>query len=493
MNPTFAGMMFEHSYLRSVEKAALPVRAAIAPAPRLVRVNRTLAEELGLDFHALNSDAGVQVFSGNKIPPGAQPAALAYSGHQFGGFSPILGDGRALLLGELHDRSGRRVDLQLKGSGATPFARGGDGRATLGPVLREYLMGEAMAALGIPTTRALAAVTTGEAVLRERPLPGAVLARIAASHLRVGTFEFFAAHGDNAQLQSLVDYAIARHDPELATHPRKALALLAAVGERQARLVAQWMHVGFIHGVMNTDNVAISGETIDYGPCAFMDAYDPRTVFSSIDQNGRYAYGNQPRIAQWNMARLGEALLTLIHDDVETAIAEATNVVQAFSGFYHQNWLAGMRAKLGLPREWEESDPALIDDFLSLLQTHDIDFTLGFRALGPAVTGQVDALTALFSAPSVYEPWLRRWRARLGEAATTATAIAMARVNPAVIPRNHRVEEALAAVVDHDDFQPFDTLLEILAHPFDDQPDATALMGPPPRTEQLAHRTFCGT
>ncbi|MEZ4403710.1 MAG: YdiU family protein [Kofleriaceae bacterium] len=489
----FAGLAFDHTYARDLAGASVPVRAAVAPAPRLVRVNRALAEELGLDADALASDAGVRVLAGTDVPPGAQPVALAYAGHQFGGFSPQLGDGRALLLGELLDRRGRRVDLHLKGSGRTPFARGGDGKATLGPVLREYLMGEAMAALGIPTTRALAAVTTGEQVWRERPLPGAVLARVASSHLRVGTFEFFAARDDRAALARLVDYAIARHDPALRDHPRKALALLAAVGERQARLVARWMLVGFIHGVMNTDNVTISGETIDYGPCAFMDAYDPATVYSSIDRDGRYAYGNQPRIAQWNLARLGEALLTLIHDDLETAAADATEVVRGFAATYQAHWLAGLRAKLGLPGPLADGDAALGDDFLALLAADGVDFTLGFRALGPAATGDVAALDELFPTAAAYQPWLERWRARLGSAATAATAAAMAQVNPAFIARNHRVEDALAAAVERNDFRPFDTLLGILARPFDDQPAHAAQMAPPPRAQQRTHRTFCGT
>ena len=339
---------FDNTYRRSLEGFYAPWQAATVPAPKLIQLNRALAAELGLDADALASDAGAAIFAGNVVPLGAEPLAQAYAGHQFGGFVPQLGDGRALLLGEVIDRHGRRRDIQLKGSGRTPFSRGGDGKATLGPVLREYLLGEAMHALGIPTTRALAAVTTGEPVYRDQILPGAVLTRVAASHIRVGTFQFFAARGDTAKVRQLADYTIARHYPDVATAANPYLAFLDAVVNAQAALIARWMLVGFIHGVMNTDNMAVSGETIDYGPCAFMDRYHPQTVFSSIDRQGRYAYGNQPNIARWNLARLAETLLPLIHSDEKAAIAAVSNAVNAFTDRYDTFWLEGMRAKLGM-------------------------------------------------------------------------------------------------------------------------------------------------
>jgi uncharacterized protein YdiU (UPF0061 family) len=497
-----AGMVFDNSYARELEGAYIGWQATPAPAPRMIRFNRPLAVELGLDADLLDGDLGARVFAGNQVPPGAQPIALVYAGHQFGGFAPRLGDGRALLVGELALRDGRRRDLQLKGSGPTPFARGGDGKATLGPVLREYVIAEAMAALGIPTTRALAAVATGEPVWRERPLPGAVLARIASSHLRIGTFEYFASRGDRPMLVKLLDHAIARHLPAAAGEvgPARARALVAAVVERQAELVARWMLVGFIHGVMNTDNMTISGETIDYGPCAFMDACDPATVYSSIDHGGRYAFGNQPRIAQWNLARLAEALLTLIADDEPAAIAAATELVRGFDGHYQRHWRAGLRAKLALGPTPAASEPAddraLVDDFVHLLVEHQVDYTLGFRALADAATGDDRALAVQFAQPAAYAAWLTRWRARLGadEAGRAAeAAAAIRRVSPAFVARNHKVEEALAAAVERDDLAPFDALLAILVRPFDDQPAHAAAMAPPPIAQQRQHRTFCGT
>ena len=497
-----AGLAFENSYARDLEGAYIAWKAAPAPAPRIVKLNRALAAELGLDADALDGDAGARILSGTDIVPGAQPIALVYAGHQFGGFSPRLGDGRALLLGELIDRSGRRRDLQLKGSGPTPFARGGDGKAALGPVLREYIMGEAMAALGIPTTRALAAVTTGEMVFRERPLPGAVLARVAASHLRVGTFEYFASRDDQAMLRKLVDHAVARHVPEAADDPHQALALLTAVVERQAALIARWMSVGFIHGVMNTDNTTISGETIDYGPCAFMDACDLTTVYSSIDHGGRYAYGNQPKIMMWNLARLAEALLPQLDADEAKAVAIATEVVHGFEGCYQRDWRAALAGKLGLDvgdggggaagaTAASADDRALGDDFIGLLAEHRVDFTLGFRALVDAAIGADGPLTALVPAGAALTPWLTRWRARLGDRAAAA-AVAIRGRNPAFIARNHRVEHALAAAIGGD-LAPFETLLAILARPFEDQPEHAAAMVPPPLAEQRSYRTFCGT
>ncbi len=491
-----AGMTFDNSYARELEGAYIAWKATPAPAPRMIKLNRALATELGLDADALDGPAGARIFAGNDVPPGAQPIALVYAGHQFGGFSPRLGDGRALLIGELIDPAGRRRDLQLKGSGPTPFARGGDGKATLGPVLREYIIAEAMAALGIATTRALAAVATGEQVRRDRMLPGAVLARIAASHLRIGSFEYFSGRNDRAMLTRLVDHAIARHVPDAAEAPNRALALVAAVVERQAELVARWMLVGFIHGVMNTDNMTISGETIDYGPCAFMDTADPATVYSSIDHGGRYAFGNQPTIAQWNLARLAEALLPLIDADEAKAVATATELVRGFEGHYQRHWRAGLRGKLGLEPAGAGGEPAddraLIDDFIGLLIEHEVDYTLGFRALIAAADGDDAALATQFGQPAAYAPWLARWRARLGDGARFASA-RMRRHNPAFVARNHRVEDALAAAIERNDYRPFETLLTILARPYDDQPEYASMMAPPPRAEQRRHQTFCGT
>ncbi|MEI7446297.1 MAG: YdiU family protein, partial [Burkholderiales bacterium] len=398
---------FDNTYARELDGFSVSWRPAAVRAPQLLFVNAPLARELGLDPDTLGGEAGAAVFAGNRVPDGAEPIAQAYAGHQFGGFSPQLGDGRALLLGELIDRDGRRRDLALKGSGRTPFSRGGDGRAAVGPMLREVLIGEAMHALGIPTTRALAVAATGEAVIRENVLPGAVLARVAASHLRVGTFQFFAARSEEERVRRLADYAIARHDPELADSPDRHLGLLRAVAERQAKLVAQWMNAGFIHGVMNTDNMTISGETIDYGPCAFMEAYDPATVFSSIDHGGRYAYGNQPGIARWNLARFAETLLPLLGDDAEAAVAAATEVIDAFPAAFGRHLLAGERAKLGLAQvRDEEADAALVADWLGLLQAQSVDFTSAWRRLAGAAEGDAAPLRTLFGDPAALEPWL---------------------------------------------------------------------------------------
>jgi serine/tyrosine/threonine adenylyltransferase len=484
---------FDNSFARELEGFYVPWKVAPVAQPSMVRLNRQLAEELGLDVNALDSEDGVRILAGNEAPEGAAPLAQAYAGHQFGGFVPQLGDGRALLLGEVIDRHGRRRDIQLKGSGRTPFSRGGDGRAALGPVLREYLIGEAMHALGIPTTRALAAVMTGEHVYRETVLPGAVLTRVAASHIRVGTFQYFAARGELDKLRRLADYVIDRHYPELQGNATPYLALLASVADRQAALLAKWMHVGFIHGVMNTDNMSIAGETIDYGPCAFMDHYDPATVFSSIDHHGRYCYANQPKIAQWNLARLAETLLPLIDTDQERAISRATEVLAAFPEQYERHWLAGMRAKLGLIRE-EDGDADLAMSLLAVMQGSKTDWTLTFRYLADAASGQAEKIHALFANAPAFDPWNERWQSRLSREAATPSdrAQAMRRVNPAFIPRNHRVEEALSAAAEHADYQPFDTLLEILKHPFDDQPDFAAFAEPAPEGNE-GYRTFCGT
>jgi uncharacterized protein YdiU (UPF0061 family) len=489
--PRFA---FDNTYARELGGFFVPWKAVQVAQPRLVRFNHELAKELGLDVGALDSEEGARIFAGNETPEGAVPLAQAYAGHQFGGFVPQLGDGRALLLGEVIDRSGRRRDIQLKGSGRTPFSRSGDGRAALGPVLREYLIGEAMHALGIPTTRALAAVVTGEPVFREEgALPGAVLTRVAASHIRVGTFQFFAARGEQAKVRRLADYAIDRHYPELESHANLYLGLLERMCDRQAALIASWMHVGFIHGVMNTDNMAISGETIDYGPCAFMDHYDPATVFSSIDTRGRYAYANQPRIAQWNLARFAETLLSLIDDDENRAIARATEMVNAFQGHYERHWLKGMRAKLGLFSE-DEADLNLATGFLTAMERKKVDYTLAFRYLADAALGQEEPIRALFPDPSAYDLWSGQWRERLSResVAPLVRAQAMRRANPAFIPRNHRVEEALSAAVESGDYAPFETLLNILSRPFDDQPEFAAFAQPAPEGRGC-YQTFCGT
>ena len=489
-NPAAARFAFDNTYARELEDFYVAWKAAQVAQPKLVKLNRELAEELRLDTGALDSEEGARIFAGNATPEGAAPLAQAYAGHQFGGFVPQLGDGRALLLGEVIDRSGRRRDIQLKGSGPTPFSRAGDGRAALGPVLREYLMGEAMHALGIPTTRALAAVVTGEPVYRESALPGAILTRVAASHIRVGTFQFFAARGEPAKVRRLADYVIERHYPELKGDTNPYLELLQRVCDRQAALIASWMHVGFIHGVMNTDNMAISGETIDYGPCAFMDQYDPATVFSSIDARGRYAYANQPKIAQWNLARFAETLVSLIDDDEKRAIARATEVVHDFSELYERHWLKGMRAKLGLFGE-EEADLNLATGFLTAMEGKNVDYTLAFRYLADAVLGREEPIRALFTDPSAYDLWSGHWRTRLVRDAVTplVRAQAMRRVNPAFIPRNHRVEEALSAAVEHDDYAPFETLLNILSRPFEDQAEFAAFAAPAP--EGYGHyRTF---
>ena len=489
--PAAVRFAFDNTYARELEDFYVAWKAAQVAQPKLVKLNRELAEELRLDTGALDSEEGARIFAGNATPEGAAPLAQAYAGHQFGGFVPQLGDGRALLLGEVIDRSGRRRDIQLKGSGPTPFSRAGDGRAALGPVLREYLMGEAMHALGIPTTRALAAVVTGEPVFREDgALPGAILTRVAASHIRVGTFQFFAARGEPAKVRRLADYVIERHYPELKGDTNPYLELLQRVCDRQAALIAGWMHVGFIHGVMNTDNMAISGETIDYGPCAFMDQYDPATVFSSIDARGRYAYANQPKIAQWNLARFAETLVSLIDDDEKRAIARATEVVHTFSELYERHWLKGMRAKLGLFSE-EEADPNLATGFFTAMEGKNVDYTLAFRYLADAAVGEEEPIRALFTDPSAYQLWSGHWRARLARetVAPSARAQAMRRANPAFIPRNHRVEEALSAAVERGDYAPFDTLLNILSRPFDDQPEFAAFAEPPPEG-QGHYRTF---
>lgn len=500
MQPPQNLFRFDNSYARDLDGLYMAWKPAEVRSPRLLFLNRPLAAELGLDPEALGTPGGAALFAGNSVPDGAVPLAQAYAGHQFGGFSPQLGDGRALLLGEVVDRQGQRRDIAFKGSGRTPFSRGGDGRAAVGPMLREVLVGEGMHALGIPTTRALAVAGTGEEVVREQLLPGAVLTRVAASHLRVGTFQFFAARDDLEKLRRLAEYAIARHDPDLAGAPDRYLALLGRVVARQAALIAQWMNVGFIHGVMNTDNMTISGETIDYGPCAFMEAYDPKAVFSSIDRNGRYAFGNQPLIAQWNLARLAEALLPLVVADdgdaaAEEAVARATEVLKSFEGLYQAALLRGRRAKLGLDAEAGE-DAALADDFLRLLETQQVDFTLGWRRLADAALGDAPALQRLFADPAPLRDWTERWQRRCAaEAGVTPQARAdrIRRASPWIIPRNHRVEEALRAASDHGDMAPFDRLLAALRQPYDETPEHAAYAEPAPAAVTACYQTFCGT
>lgn len=484
-----AWLPLEHTYADELDGFGAPWEPTEAPAPELVQLNTALATELGLDPERLRADDAVRVLAGAAAPTDSQPIAQVYAGHQFGNFNPQLGDGRAVLLGELVDPAGHRHDLSLKGSGRTPFSRGGDGKAALGPVLREYLMGEAMHALGVPTTRALAATTTGDLVRRDVMLPGSVLARVASSHLRVGTFQFFSARGDVDRLRRLVDYTIARHDPDLSDAPNPPLALLDAVIGRQAALIAQWMHLGFIHGVMNTDNVTISGETIDYGPCAFMDAHDPRTVFSSIDHAGRYAYGNQPTIGLWNMARLAEALLPLIDADQDRAVGLATEALDRYQGRYDDAWLAGMRRKLGLAGA-HDGDHRLATEWLALLEADHVDHTTAFRRLAEAADGTLEhrvGVTALFDG-SITD-WLDRWSARLApDAATT-----MRSANPIYVPRNHLVEGALEAAVADGDLAPFERLLDVVSAPYTPQPDGDEYEQPAPDGFNRGYRTFCGT
>ncbi|HZU85183.1 MAG TPA: YdiU family protein [Polyangiaceae bacterium] len=486
---------FDNTYDRLPNRFFARVAPTRVREPRVVAVNRPLAALLGLDADLLASPAGAALLSGNELPPGAASIALAYAGHQFGHFVPQLGDGRAILLGEIVGRDGQRRDIQLKGTGPTPFSRGGDGRAALGPVLREYVVSEAMAALGVPTTRALAAVTTGERVLRDDVQPGAVLARVAASHLRVGTFEYFASRGDHEAVAALVTHALWRHYPDAPGSGNDALALLDRVIAAHAELVARWLGVGFVHGVMNTDNTSISGETIDYGPCAFLDEYHPAKKFSSIDHGGRYAFGNQPRIAQWNLTRLAETLLPLIHDDAAEAARLATARLERFPALFEAAHARVMRAKVGLASE-EDDDPTLTADLLERLAANGVDHTLFFRRLcASAASASADAdVAALFAHPGAFHDWAVGWRRRLArdDVAPEDRARAMRGVNPAFIPRNHRIEQLIAAAVERADFAPFEALLRVLARPYDDQPD-DAHLGDAPRPEERVRATFCGT
>jgi uncharacterized protein YdiU (UPF0061 family) len=486
---------FDNSYARLPDRFSARLPPTPVAAPRLVRLNEKLAWHLELDPGKLGTPEGVEILAGNRVPKTGEPLAMAYAGHQFGVFVPQLGDGRAILLGEVIDRDGVRRDIQLKGSGPTPFSRQGDGRAALGPVLREYVVSEAMAALGIPTTRALAAVTTGETVWRETPLPGAILTRVASSHIRVGTFQFFAVRGDVDAIQRLADHIITRHYPEAVDAANRYRTLLDMVIARQAELVAKWLLVGFIHGVMNTDNMSIAGETIDYGPCAFMDAYDPGKVYSSIDTMGRYAYGNQPRIAQWNLARLAETLLPLLAEDKDAAVKEAQGALDAFAIRFETAYAAGLGRKLGLfqPRP---DDLSLAQDLLERMARNGADFTLTFRRLCDAAAGPDGdaAVRSLFTDPGAFDDWGARWRYRLAEEGGGANErrAVMHAANPVFIPRNHLVEEAISAAVNNGDFSPFESLLVVLSTPFEDQP-ALGRYTNPPRPDQVVHQTFCGT
>lgn len=480
---------FDNSYSRLPEQFFARTAPTPVAAPAWLKLNHALARRLGLDPELLGAQEGLEIFAGNRIPQGAEPLAMAYAGHQFGSFVAKLGDGRAILLGELIAPDAIRFDLQLKGCGRTPFSRSGDGRAWIGPVLREYLLGEAMQALGIPTTRALAAVTTGESVYRETPLPGAVLTRIARSHVRVGTFEYFRSRQDEPALQQLADFVIARQNPELQQAEHPYAELIGVISERQAELMAAWLGVGFIHGVMNTDNMSVAGETLDYGPCAFMDHYDPTTVFSSIDYRGRYAYANQPRIARWNLSSLALSLCPLL--DPQHGGAQATAAVDRFQQRFEQTWLNTFAGKLGISTP-EAADRSLINAFLDLLYQAHADFTNSFRALCAAADGDDAPLLAeLGSIDS--RAWCERWRARLDREPESASgrAARMRRINPAVIPRNHRVEQVLDAALEGD-LEPFERLLEVLTHPWEET-DANREDRRPPSAQEQVQYTFCGT
>ena len=468
-------------------------KATPAVSPKLLYFNYELANELGLNISASEVKASQAILSGQTIPLGSKPLAQAYSGHQFGGFSPRLGDGRALLLGEVIDAKNHRRDIQLKGSGLTPFSRGGDGKSALGPVLREYLISEAMHKLNIPTTRALAAVSTGEYVYRETPLPGGILTRVAASHIRIGTFQFGATLGEVDKLRELADYSIARHYPELIDAENPYLEFLKAVSNAQALLVARWMSVGFIHGVMNTDNMTISGETIDYGPCAFMDNYAAGTVFSSIDSQGRYAYANQPLILSWNLTRLAETLIPLVDPDVDRAVELLKEVIEPIYPLYESYWLEEMRSKIGLSKE-DDQDLELINELLLVMEKNKADFTLVFRRLSYALLGNIESVKQLFNGSPSFDAWLQRWLQRIDQDKSKKEDIVkkMNQLNPIYIPRNYKVEEALSAAILNSDMTPFSELLDVLSHPFDEIQGKESYALPAPLTD-TKYQTFCGT
>jgi uncharacterized protein YdiU (UPF0061 family) len=487
-------LQFDNSYLQ------LPARfySRLAPTPVSrpgpVRVNRELAQQLGIDANWLASGEGIEVLAGNRLPEGSEPIATVYAGHQFGNWVPQLGDGRAILLGEVIGLDGLRYDIQLKGSGPTPYSRGGDGRAPLGPVLREYIVSEAMAALGVPTTRSLAAVTTGDPVYRQVAEPGAVLTRVARSHIRIGTFQYFLARQDIEGLRLLVDYVNERHYPAATGAENTAKAMIDGVIAKQASLLAQWQLLGFIHGVMNTDNMLMSGETIDYGPCAFMDNYDPATVFSSIDHHGRYAYGNQPGIAHWNLARLAQTLLPVMHADEEQALTLAQDSLDAFQGLFQAAYRDGMGRKLGMS-DFNEEDDSLAASFLELMAQEQTDFTLAFRRLADlAAPKPIPGIGELFEFPASFTPWLERWRQRIESDGQDPgeRQLAMYRANPVFIPRNHLVAAAIDAAVGESDFAPFNQLVDLLGQPGEYDPGLVSFARPP-LPEEVVSKTFCGT
>jgi len=487
---------FENTYARLPERFFRSLSPTPVASPQLIRLNEKLALDLGLEPADLASPEGVEILAGNRVPERAEPLAMAYAGFQFGNWVPQLGDGRAILLGEVIGTDGLRRDIQLKGCGPTPFSRNGDGRAALGPVIREFVVSESMAALGIPTTRSLAAISTGERVIRETSLPGGVLTRVAKSHIRIGTFQYFEAREDTEAIRLLADHVLARHDPGCAESENPYLELLEAVVRRQAELVAQWQLIGFIHGVMNTDNVSIAGETIDYGPCAFMDTYHPETVYSSIDLRGRYAYCNQPGIAQWNLARLAQSLLPILAETREKAIELASEVIERFPDFFQRAYLKLSRSKLGFDEAHEE-DSELINDLLACMADNQADFTLTFRRLCEAILSDTEgeqALLELFREPAALDPWLARWRIRLAkeQISDKERRQSMQRANPIYIPRNHLIEEVIQAAVSEDDLQPFHDLVDITSSPWDEQAGQEKY-AIPPRPDQIVHQTFCGT
>jgi len=485
---------FENSYVKLGKKFYESVKPTPVEHPSIIKLNHGLAQDLGIDLDKVEPGLLAGIFSGNQILSGSEPIAMVYAGHQFGQFVPQLGDGRAILLGEVIDNSSIRRDIQLKGAGLTPFSRQGDGRAALGPVLREYIISEAMHALGIPTTRSLSAVTTGEPIYRENVLPGAILTRVALGHVRTGTFQYFAEKHDEKSLSQLANYVINRHYPQVKDAPYTYLKLLEEVMDRHAQLVAQWMHVGFIHGVMNTDNMAITGETIDYGPCAFMDTFNHTKVFSSIDHMGRYAYGNQPPIVQWNLARFAESILPLIDKIQDRAIDFAKEVIEDYPERFRKYWLSGMRQKLGLFTS-ESEDEALIQSLLHIMQDNEADFTLSFRGLCDAALSPDDGTSRhLFKDAKAYDKWATNWRVRLSHEVKSSDERVelMHRANPAVIPRNHRIEQAINAAVEQEDFGPFEKLLEVLSSPYELQDGLSEYMLPP-KPEEHVLQTFCGT
>lgn len=485
-------MPFDNSYSRLPEKFFQRIPPTKVKHPELIRFNQTLAEELGLSVPE-DHDRLAELFSGNELLEGTAPIAQAYAGHQFGHFVPQLGDGRAVLLGEFVNENGIRNDIQLKGAGRTRFSRNGDGRSPLGPVIREYIISEAMHNMGVPTTRSLAMVSTGETVFREEELPGAVLTRVASSHIRVGTFEFFAARGDHEALQILADYVIDRHYPQLKKYPNPYPALLERVCDRQAELVAKWMSIGFIHGVMNTDNTTISGETIDYGPCAFMDRYDPATVFSSIDQYGRYAYGSQPKIMQWNLSILAGCLLPLLHENSEQAKIIAEPIIQSFQETFKREYFSKMCKKIGLDKP-DEKFIELLNHLLEMMHEDKADFHLTFRALAGVAESGKNSFKEQFSTPERAEKWLKNWQTALRRIGISNEAAlkTMRKANPAYIPRNHRVEEAINHAVENGDYSYLERLIKVLDTPFEDHPENIEYSNPPKPSEQV-YQTFCGT